>query len=485
MNSRVVLAKAFALSSLLIMTPSAFAAPISCKAVLVDRKQVESDVQWKNDRSYLQALQRKETLGSVKSFYHETLQTQFYFTATGHPNAKGQIPLVDEKAKKVFLFIHGSGTMKSSGRNYLVNMNVLANIGLSGVAVDLPFHANGPKGEEFQKSPHFMNWLRSIVLELKKYGKPVVLAGHSFGPDVILEYVTRFPRDVNEVGAWNPAGFTKELDHWYENYTENMKFGGDVAENVAGGEWAGNMSHQFAWNKGQLPDPTKVNPNLRIRILSGNREEYVPAPVDPVTFLPVGDNTYDISVPLKKIFFRAEVVIEPGVGHYIFDHVDKEGLHVITREMMVLAGLDPKKQREYQEEVRRQFDILMPSEKVALKYAQDPLFQAWADLNYGKGTIVRLTAQQKDTLAKRIYDQFFFDQKRRDEEIFQKILNSKNTDPEFYAAYQKQIDALNPKRVDNGLFPHYLNYLNKKAEEAATVEAAPAVTTAAPAAVVR
>ncbi len=435
----------------------------SCKAAVGSEKlamviKPDADgqkVDFKNDRDFLGAAQHREIFGQVKGFTSEKFQTQMYVTSTGTPNHKGEIPLVDPKSKAVYIFFHGSGTMKSSGRNFIVNMNALANLGFSAISMDMPFHAKGPKGEEFNKVEHFMTWVRSIVLEAKKSGLPVVLAGHSFGPDVILEYVTRYPKDVDGVVALSPAGFTKELDAYQMNVTEKMNFGGDVAENVEGSTWAGTMGPQLLWNKKKLADPTVVNPNLKVRILTGMKEEYFPAPLDPVTGLPAGDNTVDVSIPLKEMLKNSVVTREPGIGHYLFDHVDQNGDHAVTRELLAALGYNPKQIKTMIEEVRAAAENVMPTERILIRYAQDVLFRSWADATYGAGKIPKIAAQQSDGLATKIINEYRFALKGREEEIYQKILATKTTHPEFYAKYQKTIDAHNPKKVDMTLFPQY------------------------------
>ncbi len=305
------------------------------------RGYAEPSVNWANDRSYIEGMQRAEQFGQVATYFSEQWDTQVYFTRTAIPNSAGEVSLIDPDSKAVFIFVHGSGTKKSSGRNYIHNMNTLANLGFSALAFDMPFHADGPVDPKLNYSNHFMEWVRQIVLEAKKAGKPVYLAGHSFGPEVALEFVAQFPKLVDGVVALSPAGFTKELDDWYENYTTKMNFGGEVPENEKGGEWAAKMSEQFIWNKSKTADPTLVNPRLRIRILSGDREEYVPAPVGGPNNTPIGPNTYDIRPPLKQMLRNAVVTIEPGIGHYLFDFVDSEGNNVVTRELLLVAGEDP------------------------------------------------------------------------------------------------------------------------------------------------
>lgn len=437
-----------------------------CQAVFLSSAQEAIVVDWKSDRSYIETMKLKESMGQVDTFYSEKWETQIYHSNTGIPNAKGKAPLVDPESRAVVIFFHGSGTMKSSGRNFIANMNSLANMGISSISLDMPFHAKGPRSDKYNDSNYFMEWLRSIVLEAKKAGKPVYLAGHSFGPDVALEFATRYPKLIDGVIGLSPAGFTKVLANWYDKFTSKMKFGGNVEPNDAGGEWAYRMSQQFHWAKGKLADPTLVNPKLNVRILSGNREEYVPAPLDPVTGLPSGDNTYDVSVVLRKLFRNASITIEPGVGHYLFEAVDSNGYNVVQRELLLGMGENPANLKKLIEQTREENKNLDLSGQMAKKYSQDPLFRAWADMNYGPFTVLKMALQGQDRFAKKVYDSYLVAQKEREMELFNKVLNSKTTHPEFYEKYRHLIDKMNPKVLDNTLFVPWLQQVLKNGESA-------------------
>ncbi|MFZ3231205.1 MAG: alpha/beta fold hydrolase [Pseudobdellovibrio sp.] len=427
----------------------------------VQRGVIEPTIEWNNDISYLETLQRKESLGQVGTFFSEKWDTQIYYTQTALPDGHGKVPLVDPESKAVFIFFHGSGTKNSGGRNFIANMNTLANMGYSAISMDMPFHGEGPIKEEFNKSPYFMEWARSIILEAKKSGKPVYLAGHSFGPDVILELATRYPKMIDGVTALSPAGFTKELSKWYDNYTTKMNFGGNVESNDDGGLWAGTMSKQFIWHKAKLTDPTVINPKLNIRILSGNKEEYVPAPIGGENHTPIGENTYDISEPLQKIFKAATITIEPGIGHYIFDHTDANGINVVTRELLLTAGENPSNTKKLIESTKAQNSLLHPSSQLGKKYIQDPLFKFWVDANYGKGKAILIHRNSQDSIASKILKEFEIAQESREKEIHMKILNSQTEFPDFYNKYKNYIEGLKPNKVDRSLFNPYL-ILSKK-----------------------
>jgi acetyl esterase/lipase len=441
-------------------------AQVKCADILEQKRGfAEPVVDWRDDKSYLEASQHSEAFGQVATFFSNKWDTQVFYTNTGTPDAKGTVPLVDPEAKAVVIFFHGSGTKKSSGKNFVHNMNTLANLGYASVSVDMPHHANGPTDPKFDNAFYFMEWVRQIVLEVKKSGKPVYIAGHSFGPDVILEFATRYPKTIDGVLALSPAGFTKVLSKWYDKYTSKMVFGGDVAENEAGGTWAANVSSQFLWTKSKLKDPTIVNPNLKIRILSGNREEYVPAPLGGPGNTPTGENYYNVKPVLQRLFKNATVTIEPGIGHYLFDFVDVNGQNTVLRELMTLLGEDPSKLKGLYESVVKQRQTIHTSGQLARRYSQDSIFKAWADLNYGKGTALKAAAQNQDGLAQKMMGEYFLAIKKRDAEIQQKIVATKETNPEFYSKYKTQIDKLSLGKGDNSLFlPYAAEVLSKNVQ---------------------
>jgi hypothetical protein len=193
-----------------------------------------------------------------------------------------------------------------------------------------------------------------------------------------------------------------------------------------------------------------------LRILSGNREEYVPAPLSAENGLPNGDNTYDISVPLKKLFSRSVVTIEPNIGHYIFDYADADGLNAVTRELLTLVGENPKEMRKIEERVQNENSLQDVSTVVAKKYAQDPLFRAWADQTYGAKTVLRAARNADDRLLKKISDEYTLAKTERELEIVRKIIATKTTNPDFYQKFQKQIDTMNPNKVDSSIFVPYM-----------------------------
>lgn len=433
---------------------------LSCSKILsptVQRGYSIPKTDWNSDRSYIESTQIAESMGVVQTYFDKKFDTQIYFTGTGIPDIRGKAPLIDPEAKAVYIFFHGSGTSKSSGKNFIGNMNTLARMGYSAISFDMPFHAEGPRALEMANSNHFMEWIRSIVLEAKKSGKPVYLAGHSYGPDVIFEFITRYPKTADGAAALSPAAFNDVLKKWYDDHTSKMNFGGEVAENEEGGRFADISSSQFLWAQKKLADPTIVNPNLRVRILSGDREEYVPAPVGGPNGTPIGKNTYDISIPLRSIMKNAAITIEPGIGHYLFDHTDANGFNVVTRELLQVDNETPENIKKIEDIVRESKKADTPNVQLALKYAQDSIFRSWADLAFGEGNIPRMAKNQSDANSRKILADFINAQKDREKIIYLKILDTKNTHPDFYQKYKHIFDKVDPKKTDTSLFVPYLN----------------------------
>lgn len=451
----------------LFITQHSLATGLTChnlfKGSIDSKKSLAQEFQnkWNSDFWFIKAAQEIDTMGNVQTFYSEKWQTQVYFTQTSFiQNSKSQLS-IDPESKGIYLFFHGSGTMKSSGRNYKANMNNLANLGFSAVAIDLPFHSQGPRSSEFNDVFYFMEWIKNIVLELKQHGKPVYLAGHSFGPDVVFEFITRYPKLVDGAIALSPASFNKELEKWYDNYTSKMNFGGNIDSNEAGGIWAGQISRRFVWRKGVLPDPTKINPNLKLRILSGDREEYVPGPLG-ADGLPSGANTYDITIPLKERFSQATINVEKGIGHYLFEHQDENGINVVMRELLSVTDINPSNYKKEIEKNKHLGNSDFPSIKVLKWYAQNPQFKLWADMQYGETKIQNMGFGLPDALALKVLKEYQIAKESREREIFDKILATREQEPEFYEKYKTIIEKFDPKKVDTTLFIPFSDYMSKK-----------------------
>jgi hypothetical protein len=253
-----------------------------------------------------------------------------------------------------------------------------------------------------------MSWTKKIVDMARASNKPVYLVGHSFGPDVIAEYLYRYPHDVQGALLMSPAGFNKTLEDWYNKYTARMRFGGEVPANRVAGEWSYEVSRQFIWNKNNgNGDPTLINPNLRVKVLSGNREEYVPAPVGGPNRTPIGNNTYDIAAALRPFFRNADIKVEEGIGHYIFDFKDANGNNVVYREIFDLVNVKMEDLKSIAQQLGREREASRSlPEKLGIKYSQDPIFKAWVNQTYTQAAFLRMIRQDNENMAKKMNEDY-------------------------------------------------------------------------------
>lgn len=211
--------------------------------------------------------------GLLVQRYHEGMRTTIYHTAS-EPLADGSVPLIDPASKAVAIFFHGSGTEKSSGRNFIHNMNSLANEGISCMAMDLPFHGKSKADTLQYKKQEFMKALHKVIAPAKASGKKIILFGHSFGPDIAAEYAKTYPGDVDHIILVSPAPSGSEPHEWmYKNVTEPgmplvTQGQGTVTDNERGGEWAGSMGAQFNWLKEGIPS------SVGVTVMIGSKDEW-------------------------------------------------------------------------------------------------------------------------------------------------------------------------------------------------------------------
>jgi len=370
------------------------------------------------------------------------LKTTFYHTAS-EPDQIGKSPLVDPNAKAVALFFHGSGTAKSSGRNFIHNMNWLAQQGIAGVAIDLPFHASNKGEARLNDRAEFMKWLRGVVGEVKKSGKPIYLVGHSFGPEIALQFASEYPKDLNGGGLFLISGaWGKSPSHeWmYENVTTpGMAFiGGDqkVEDNPAGGDWAGKMAQQSDWHK------RGISPDLRVKLVVGEKDEWWPAPgpgeklprgvnrVKPVSPYPnqlgnaglmkqlgvTPEHTFKDAVEwTQEKIPQAEIDVVEGYGHFIFESRDQRGGPLLNRLLLDFAGIEYSKAAEQNKKTARL--------EMALLAENNKAFREWV----GENNLTKLL--KTESSAERVLDQW----KTVEFLTWKKALTEmKEVDPDYY-----------------------------------------------------
>lgn len=431
------------------------------------RDLTEKPFNYLSDVDYIREKRLNDKLGVVRSIFSKKYDTRIYFTATGTPDAQGNIPVVDPQSKALYIYFHGSGTAKASGVNFSYKMNKMATMGYSVIGMDMPFHADGSRSSKMFKADNFFASLHDMINEYRVKGMPVFMVGHSFGPDIAAEYVQRYPFDIDGVDMISPGGFNEVLEEWYEQKTAKMSAAwGDTVENDDGASWAGIISSQFKWRQPRSasnPDPTVINPNLRIRITSGEWEEYVPGELDERGLPTKTPRDYDVCGYLLTLFANAKCTIEPKVGHYIFEHKDANGHDVILRELLALDNHTPDDEKQLKEDVRARgqsetLDVLM-------RYSREKFFKAFVDHNAGGADGIRKMFLDNDvkTARKLTVDYNRWVSNQREFAMTENIINTKNWAPAFYRQNQQEIDALDPKksRAPENLVIKYYDMLEK------------------------
>lgn len=410
-----------------------------------ERKQ-EPTPDIRSDLDYLTEVARGSTLGQIDSRFIEKWDTRIYYSATARAAKDGTLPIVNADASASVIFFHGSGTAKASGRNFAKKMNDLTSLGYFSAAFDMPFHGNGPLRPRFDDVNYFFKWLHEVIEGLRIPGKPLYLAGHSFGPLVIAEYTRRYPGSVNGILLISPVAFDAVTRDWYFNRTSKMKFENTIP-NPTGGIWADKMLQQFQFTNGAKDGSTDIsllNPDMSIRILSGSREEFAPAPTSGRRGLPIGDNTYDMRGAISRLISRSVFTSLSGYGHQVLEHRNANGQDTIVTEILALDGVPAEKMNDVRHRAKAQ--TLEPQDELAQLYARDRLFSTWANKKYGAVRIRRLISAQSDVGSKAVLGEFAKLIERRREGVFENIKATQVWAPEFYARNRDYILDLDNRR---------------------------------------
>jgi len=450
------------------------ASPIGdCRNIIqrfIENKKFTKDESWKkrviternksflNDKDLIDEIKyRDEKLGIVGSKFSKEFDTRFYFTATSKPDANGNIPMVDKEAKALVIYFHGSGTSKASGSNFAGKMNSLSKLGYSSLSFDLPFHAEGSRNPMLAQSKEFADYVDKIVQSVRVEGQPVILVGHSFGPDIMAEFITRHPYGADALVMLSPGGFDKVTSKWFADKTVNMtKIFGEVEANNDGGRWAGMVTNGRTWSNPKAPgrvDPTVANPKLKLYVVSGDKEEYIPGELDADGLPTSKPRDYDVSKAFHSYFKNVDVTIEPGVGHYIFAHSDAEGQDVVLRSILKANNesiLEEKAlKKAYSEKVQRSVVDMF-----AIKYSKDVFFKSFIDEQaalekLAPEAFLAKMVSENDTKNAQNLMKIFDDLVRfRMEELNKHIKATENWAPDFFQANKEEIDALGSKGHD-------------------------------------
>lgn len=438
-----------------------------------DRVVSERNPDYMDDLQYLdENVYANQTLGAIDTRFLAEFDTRFYYHAGGRPDENAMVPMVDPKAKALFIFFHGSGTAKANGGNFAYKMNKLGLMGYASIGFDMPFHGDGSKNPKLANTADYAEYVNAIVQRVKQPGQPVYLVGHSFGPDVIAEFITRYPNAVDGAALISPGGFDKTTKEWFQTKTAYMtKIFGDVVGNEKGGQWAGMVTRDNTWNKPGAKgrqDPTLVNPKLKLVVVSGDREEYVPGPLN-ADGLPTDEpRTYDVCKVFKSFFAHIDCIIEPGVGHYIFEHKDANGHDVILRTFLSLAGDDVANEKELRKAQAQVVSTRTTAEVVASNYSKNLFFRNWVNTRMGGfDTIREMIANQDAKRANQMQKDYGFVEKNRETALLENIKATEQWAPEFYAANSEAIGRLGMKGFEgSATIKLYQNYLKTLTPEA-------------------
>ena len=440
-----------------------------------NRVVTERDPNYLNDMEYMDETKYvNSTLGLVDTKFVKEFDTQIYFTPTGKPGLDGVVPMVDPEAKALVIYFHGSGTMKASGVGFAGKMNSLSKLGYSSLSFDLPFHRLGSKNPALADAKNFAAYVDSIVQKYKVPGQPVILVGHSFGPDVIAEYITRYPHSVDSAVLVSPGSFDKVTTKWYNEKTTKMDFG-DTEMNDEGGRWAGMVTNGKIWSEPKAPgrvDPTIANKDLDIHVITGDREEYIPGELNAKGMPTEKPREYDVQGAFNQYFSRVDVTVEPGVGHYIFNHKDPQGQDVVLRSVLKANGESLLNEKEIKKAVAQRMASRQSQDVLALRYSKEPMFQKWVDAEAKKqGTtgieLVKTFMKTEDKKAAQgMLTNYMTVERQRMEALNKNIKATANWAPDFYNENKAAIDTLGDKGLDQTTIQaKYLNYLKTLPEE--------------------
>jgi pimeloyl-ACP methyl ester carboxylesterase len=325
---------------------------------------------------FLTAEKEIRAKGAVFKHWDADLNTAVYQTMV-EPRKDGSIPLVDPNAKAVFVFFHGSGTASASGKNFTDKMNAILPMGISGVAIDLPFHGENKAGSRAKDMDAFMDYLHQFMQKVKAAARgpngkkiPIYLAGHSFGPVVAQEYAARYPEDVAGLLLMSPAGSQSEALKWtYDNITtpgEPYMKGPPSIPNDAGGEWAGKVEETATWHTKALPK------RIKVKMVLGAEDEWWPGNTElPRRLGKEQKYTMEDGLSLYRgAYPELDLTLIPDTGHMIWEAKGPRGGNLVTEAIEDLTGLAPPGKESA-------LELMSGRQRLQLLWESSPAFQQW------------------------------------------------------------------------------------------------------------
>ncbi len=418
------------------------------------------NVDFNNTKDFLAEQKRFDAFGPIVAKYSEVHDTTFYYPAKLPPDSTGVSPMIDPRSPAVFIFLHGGGTSKGSGKNFFVQMNTLADIGISSFAIDLPFHADGPLDENFYDlDGRFFPWLDKIVNVAASSGKPVILVGHSWGSNIAYSYRLRYGKVAVLAMSWIVKH--PEVDQWRKYALQRMRFFKDLMMNPTAGKYVSYFFNKTSLLDEQYEDPSTKDPRLPFHVLIGDKEEFYPGVVGGKSQNPIGKNTFPVEKEIRRRVQNAKIVIEPGIGHGLFSHKDGNGYGVVVRELLDIIGLKASDEPALRVQIGKIRNEVPFYEKVSIEYASDPLFKSWIDLTYGPGKPLVWLKQQDTFMAEKAFQEYQLALTKKLDLIYEEIRQTKTTHPEFYSANLKAIQTIVPGKRNNAFLHAYLQQVLK------------------------
>jgi pimeloyl-ACP methyl ester carboxylesterase len=415
------------------------------------------------DLEFLQGEKEQSTTGIMRSVEDPIFATRIYFTGTGTPQDLEGIPVVKEDARALVIFLPGAGTEGASGADFNYKANRLARLGIATLSFDYPFHQEASQNNFLQYAQYFVFWLQALIHTYRHPRIPILVIGHSFGANLVAELLKYDPFLSNNAIMLSPGAYNATLEQWMNSFTARRVLARpEFRLNRSGASWVYNVSSQLLWQNPQgnwFPDPTLVNPSLRLRLVYGENDEFIPGPLDKDWLPTDGPRTYDIRWDFRAKFNRVSCLVEPQAGHLLMGHKDKDGLDVAIREILWALGIDPLKENELRAQGGADFNS--PLTFLGQQYFFNRFFHYWTEttpsIKQRLSVALKIGDENEARLLEREYRQAL-DARRA--QIIQNIRATETTAPTFYNVNKGDIDRLGSKHVPlTRLFSRYLEFL--------------------------
>lgn len=363
--------------------------------------------------------------GRVIRFWDYDLGTYIYYGSTTIQTDKKIV--LNQSAKGLVIYCPGAGTQNEGGHVFNYKANSLTRLGFDTISFDYPWNSFS------ERNDNLIKFLRRVIQKYSQEGVPITLVGHSFGTNLILEYMHLLGEDmkmVEGVVGFSPIGtdegLTREWVHKFsrrlllrrgihiqENQDRSRRVGLEV--NGVDGErsWFNGsvysenfqqtygdslkqikyrthdpgfktMSLNFAHS---LKTPSVITENPKFRIVIGDNDEFLPRLKSPGSKVldPDGTTVYwDGILNFKKAFPYLSLVKLSGVGHGVFRSTEG-GQDVVIREILAGAGY---KLGEVETELKKtQSDSLSrvtaTDRFLEMYYHSEPGLPEWFKIQFG------------------------------------------------------------------------------------------------------